>query len=114
MQRGEIWRVRLPFAGGREQAGERPTLVIHADALIAPLPIVLCVPFTGEFAASRFPGTLLVQPDGRNGLTVPSVALVFQTRGIDKRRFLHRLGVLDNSTLDQILDMLDRLTGRKP
>ncbi|MCS6859829.1 MAG: type II toxin-antitoxin system PemK/MazF family toxin [Abditibacteriales bacterium] len=112
MHRGGVWRVRLPFGGGREQAGERPAIIIQDDAFIQTLPLVLIVPLTGEMAASRFAGTLVIQPDAQNGLTISSVALVFQTRGLDKRRFLGRLGVVDAQTLDQILTLLDRLTGR--
>ncbi len=82
MQQGEIWRVQLPFGGGREQAGERPALIIQANSFMQTLPLILVVPFTGELAASRFDGTLTVQPDKLNGLTKASVALVFQTRAI--------------------------------
>jgi hypothetical protein len=54
----------------------------------------------------------LVSPDGQNGLTVPSVALIFQATAIDKTNCLPRLGVLDSRTLDQIFAELDKLTGR--
>jgi mRNA interferase MazF len=70
------------------------------------------VPFTGTKAATRFPGTVLVQPDAQNGLTMPSVALVFQLAAIDRSNCLQRLGVLDPLTLDQIFAELDKLTGR--
>ncbi len=112
MKRGEVWRVRLPFTAGHAQAGERPALVVQEDAFIATLPTVLVVPFTGTPGATRFAGTLLVQPDGQNGLTMPSVALVFQLSAVDKRNCLKPLGLLDATTLDQILAILDRLTGR--
>src|ERR1019366_5134818 len=68
MRKGEIWRAQLPFAPGHVQAGERPVLIIQNDAFSA-LPTVLVVPFTGTLAAARFGGTLVVPPDGRNGLT---------------------------------------------
>jgi mRNA-degrading endonuclease toxin of MazEF toxin-antitoxin module len=76
------------------------------------LPTVLIVPFTSTRAASRFPATLLVQPDGQNGLKVTSVALVFQLSAIDKTNCLQHLGLLDPVTLDQIFAELDKLTGR--
>lgn len=71
MRRGEVWRVRLPAASGHAQAGERPALVIQHDAYTVVLPTVLVVPFTGSLAALRFAGTLRVDPDGSNGLTLP-------------------------------------------
>ncbi len=112
MRKGEVWRVRIPFAAGHKQAGERPAVLVQDDPLMASLPTVLTIPFTSTIAASRFPGTLLVQPDGQNGLTMPSVALVFQLTALDQRDCLRRLGVLDATTLDQLFDILDQLTGR--
>jgi mRNA-degrading endonuclease toxin of MazEF toxin-antitoxin module len=112
MQRGEVWRVRIPFAPGHAQAGERPAVILQDAAYGAALPTVLVVPFTGTLAAARYPGALLIQPDGQNGLTVPSVALAFQLRVLDRRHCLQRLGALDAKTLDDLLTQLDRLTGR--
>ena len=112
MKRGEVWRVRLPAVPGHTQAGLRPAVILQEDQATAALPTVLIVPFAGTQAASRFPGTLAVQPDGQNGLTVPSVALVFQLTAIDKTNCLQPLGALDPVTLDQIFAELARLTGR--
>jgi mRNA interferase MazF len=112
MTKGEVWRVRLPFAPGHRQAGDRPAILIQDDALTAVLPTAVMIPFTSNLAITRFPATLLIQPDTQNGLTVPSVALVFQVSALDKRDFLRRLGVLDPQTLDQVFTLLDQLTGR--
>src|SRR5690242_15950020 len=112
MKRGEIWRVRLPFAPGHKQGGDRPAVLVQEDTAIGALPTVLLVPFTSNLAAMRFPGTLLLSPDPQNGLTVPSVALVFQLSAVDKRDCLRRLGEIDRQDLDQIFAVLDRLTGR--
>ena len=109
MRRGEVWRLRIPFAPGHAQAGERPALIVQNDPIIASLPTVLIVPFTSTAAAARFPGTLVVSPDGQNGLTVPSVALAFQLRAIDKRDGLRRLGALDIATVDRVLALIDQL-----
>ncbi|HEX5270327.1 MAG TPA: type II toxin-antitoxin system PemK/MazF family toxin [Gemmataceae bacterium] len=102
MKKGEVWRVRLPTVPGHAQAGERPAVIVQNEPFLGSLPTVLVVPFTGKLAAQRFAGTLVVQPDGANGLTVPSVALVFQLSAQDKTNFLTRLGELDAQTLDQI------------
>jgi mRNA-degrading endonuclease toxin of MazEF toxin-antitoxin module len=112
MRRGEVWRVHLPSLPGHTQAGKRPAVIVQEDQAPAVLPTVLIIPFTGTQAASRFPGTLAVQPDGQNGLTVPSVAPVFQLTAIDKTNCLQPLGILDPVTLDQIFAELDKLTGR--
>jgi mRNA interferase MazF len=112
MRKGEVWQVRIPFAPGHAQTGERPAVILTEGGLVPSLPTILVVPFTSSRGTLRFPGTILVQPDGQNGLTVPSVALVFQVRALDKRDCLHLLGVLDPATLDQIFAALDKLTGR--
>lgn len=112
MRKGEVWQVRIPFAPGHAQAGERPAVLLTAHAFIPALPTVFSVPFTCSRGTLRFPGAVLVQPDGQNGLSVASVALVFQLRALDKRHCLYPLGVLDPATLDQIFAELDKLTGR--
>jgi mRNA-degrading endonuclease toxin of MazEF toxin-antitoxin module len=109
MKKGEVWRVRFPSVPGRTQAGERPAVIIHNEPSLTSLPVILAVPFTSQFAATRFAGTLLVQPDGLNGLSMPSVALVFQLGAQDKRNFLYRLGELDSKTLDAILAIVRQL-----
>src|SRR5436190_15037966 len=98
MKKGEIWRVRLPIGAGHTQAGERPAIIVQDDLFNATLPTVLVVPFTSTQAATRFAGTLVMQPDAQNGLAVPSVALVFQLSAVDKRNCLRRLGALDQGT----------------
>lgn len=113
MRRGEIWRVRIPFAPGHAQAGDRPALIVQDDPFITSLPTVIIVPFTSTPGATRFDGTLLIQPDPQNGLTMPSVALVFQLRALDKRDCLQRLGELDSPTLERVYELLARLTGRQ-
>ncbi len=111
MRKGEVWKVRLPPAAGHTQAGERPAIIVQNDQHTAALPTVVVVPLTGTLAASRFAGTHVVQPDAQNGLTIPSVALVFQVRALDKRDLVQRLGEVDPAVLDDILRLLADLTG---
>jgi mRNA interferase MazF len=109
MRRGEVWRVRFPDPVGHVQAGERPAVLVQRDHVTPRLPTLLVVPFTSRTKTLAFPATLLVQPDGGNGLTVPSVALGFQMRAIDKRQLITHLGDLDPVTLDQVVALLDLL-----
>jgi len=101
-----------PIAPDHAQAGERPAIVPTDDAFLPALPTVFNVPFTDSRGTLRYAGTLLVQPDGQNGLTVPSVALIFQYRALDQRDCLYPPGLFDLATLDQIFAGLDKLTGR--
>jgi mRNA interferase MazF len=109
LKKGEVWRVRFPTSPGRAQAGERPAIIMQNDWSLAVLPVVLAVPFTSQLAAARFAGTLTVQPDAVNGLSVESVALVFQLGAQDKRNFLRRLGEIDPPTMDAILAIVRQL-----
>ena len=112
MKRGEVWRVRLPAVAGHTQVGERPAIIVQNAAFNASLPTVLIVPLTSTQRATRFPGTLLLQPDAHNGLSFPSVALIFQLSALDRQNCLAHLGEVDAATLDQIFELLDKLTGR--
>src|SRR5215204_4836566 len=103
MHRGEVWRVRMAFTGGHTQAGLRPAVILQHDRHTAIVPTVLVVPFTSRLKTQTFPGTLVVHPDGRNGLTVPSVALGFQLTVLDQRDVLNYLGTLDPATLDHVI-----------
>jgi mRNA interferase MazF len=112
MKKGEVWRVLIPAAPGHTQAGERPAVILQELAFNNSLPTTIVVPLTSKLAASRFDGSLVIQPDQQNGLSTPSVALVFQIRVLDQRNCLKKLGILDTSTMDEIHSLLDRLTGR--
>ena len=94
---------------GHTQGGERPTVVVQNDAFTNSLPTVWVVPFTSKTAAARFPGTVLVQPDGQNGLTLASAALVFQLSTQDKRNFVTQLGTLSDPDLQKIIDMISQM-----
>ena len=92
MRRGEVWQVNIPAAPGHEQTGERPAVILTEDVFIPVMPTVFIVPFTSSQATLRFPGTVFVQPNRQNRLTVPSVALVFQLRALDQRHCLYPRG----------------------
>lgn len=112
MARGDVLRVELPTPGplgGREQAGVRPVVAVQADPPAAALPTVMIVPFTSQLSALRFPYTIKIEPSALNGLTQPSVLLVFQLRAIDRRRILTTIGRLEQVYLDQLDAEMQRL-----
>ena len=112
MQRGDLYWVRLPEVDGREQAGIRPAVIVQDPVAGGALPTVLVVPLTSQLAAARFPGTLRIEPDDENQLSMTSVLLVFQLRAIDRRRLAGRLGRIGSAQLERIYEMLDELLGR--
>jgi mRNA interferase MazF len=112
MKQGDIHWVELPPPAGREQAGRRPAIIMQSERFTNRLPTVLVVPLKSRLATLRFPATVLIQPDAQNGLSVPSVALVFQMRVVDKRAVKERIGTLNPAVFSQLLQELDRLLGR--
>ncbi|MBV9850364.1 MAG: type II toxin-antitoxin system PemK/MazF family toxin [Armatimonadetes bacterium] len=112
MRPGDIHWVELSPAGGHEQVGRRPAIVLQDHAYAGALPLVIVVPLTGATAASRFAGTLLLVPTAENGLRQESVALVFQVRALDRRDLGERLGAVGEAALAEIHSLLDRLMGR--
>jgi len=111
---GEIYWVSFPPSQGREQAGRRPALIVQSSSFSQSLPTVLVVPITSNLRAAAFPGTIRIDPDEHNGLTVPSVLLVFQLRAIDKRRLINAAGKISLSQLEKVLETIGFLFGRKP
>jgi mRNA interferase MazF len=114
LAQGEIYWVAFPPSDGREQVGRRPALIVQGEKFLQSLPTVWVVPITSNLRAAHFPGTLRIEPNEQNGLTAPSVLLVFQRRAIDKRRLLQLAGKVSPPELDQVLSMIDRLLGRQP
>jgi mRNA interferase MazF len=114
MTRGDIVLVNLPQTldgAGHEQAGTRPALIVHEDATSDTLSVVMIVPFTSNLKAQRFPHIILIQPTKENGLTVPSVLLIFQLRAIDKHRVGRKIGHLEEELMGKANQEIKELLG---
>lgn len=113
MKRGDIILVELPQAdtSGHEQEGMRPALVVHDDITSDQLSVVMIVPMTSNLRAQSFSHTILVQPSPQNGLSVPSVLLIFQLRAIDKKRIKKILGTIEASIMEQVSVEMKKLLG---
>jgi len=71
----------------------------------------MIVPFTSNLKAQRFPHTNLIRPSKKNGLTAPSVLLVFQLRAIDKQRVSKRIGHLEDELMGKVNQEIKDLLG---
>ena len=109
---GDIHWVELPATNGHEQQGRRPAVILQDDQFGRVLPLVFVIPLTTSPHALRFAGTLRIQPTDENGLVRESIALVFQLRAVDRRRIREYIGRLRAHELDEVFQLLDRLTGR--
>ena len=113
MKLGDICWMTPPPAGGHVQHGRRPGVVWQDGVAFPSLPTVLMIPLTSQPAALRFGACHLIQPSPRNGLSVPSVALVFQLAAVDLRDVGLKIGELDDADR-LILQELTRLVTGLP
>lgn len=106
LKRGDVVWVDLgipPSGSGREQAGDRPGVVLSAGNSDFGNPMVTLIPLTCVSGSNRFPHTVdNIIPSSANGLLCNSVALVFQIRSLDKNRVRRIAGNLEGHYLNQI------------
>ena len=98
MPRGDVLLVNLPPSDRREQSGRRPVVAVQADQ--AGEPMLMIAPVTSNLGALRFAYAVRVEPSHENGLTAPSVVMVFQMRAIDKVRIIRRIGRVSNEDME--------------
>ena len=100
--RGEVWRIRFDPAEGDEIKKVRTAVVISEDA-IGRLRLKIVVPITEwKPRYASYPWFVPLTPTPTNGLTKDSGADAFQVKSLSETRFLHRLGELTPSQLDDI------------
>ncbi len=87
IHRGEIYFVDLNPVKGREQAGDRPVLVLSIDAINKlPLVVTVVVGTKGENVSRDYPTNVRISPS-ESSLPMETVFLCFQIRSIDPKRF---------------------------
>jgi mRNA interferase MazF len=100
MARGDVLLVTLPPSDRREQSGRRPAVAVQTDR--AGEPMLMVAPITSNLAALRFAFFVQVEPSAENGLTLPSVVMVFQMRAIDKARVANHIGRMSTGDMERI------------
>jgi len=87
IQRGQIYFVDLNPVQGREQAGQRPVLVLSVDAINRlPLIVTVVVGTKGENLPRDYATNVRVAAHD-SGLPMETLFLCFQLRSLDRRRF---------------------------
>jgi len=87
IRRGDIYFVNLNPVLGREQAGQRPVLVLSIDAINRlPLVVAVVVGTKGENISRDYPTNVRLSP-AESGLPMETVFLCFQVRSLDAQRF---------------------------
>ena len=100
MARGDVVVIDLPVSELREQSGRRPAVAVQTD--LAGEPMLVVAPITSNQAALRFAFTVRVEPSPENGLTLPSVVMVFQLRAVDKQRLVRKIGQMSRADMARI------------
>jgi mRNA interferase MazF len=105
IQRGEIYFVNLSSVQGREQAGQRPVLVLSIDDINRlPLVIMVAVGTKGANIPRDYPTNVRVAA-ADSGLPLETIFLCFQLRSLDARRFPPTpAGKVTGNILEQIED----------
>ena len=106
---GTIYWVDLSRATGKEQSGRRPVIIWQNPKDSSVLPTVIGIPRTSQLRTLRYIRTVRVEPTASNGLTLTSVALVFQLQVIDATRLEERIGTLDDQYQIMIAKELESL-----
>jgi mRNA interferase MazF len=99
--RGDIYRVRLPKSGGREQHGSRFAVVVQAEALMG-LSTVLVAPSSRSALAASFRPEVTIEEEQTR-------ILVEQLRALDIRRlgdFAGRLSSEEMREVDEALSLV--------
>jgi mRNA interferase MazF len=100
MARGDVVVIDLPVSELREQSGRRPAVAVQTD--LAGEPMLVVAPITSNLAALRFAFTVRVEPSPENGLTLPSIVMVFQLRAVDKQRLVRKIGQMSKADMARI------------
>ena len=99
MEKGELWVVKFPSRNSREQAGTRPAIIM-ADTKTN---LTLLIPLTSNLEAlEKLPYTIKINKSNNNKLDKDSIALIFQLQALDKKRFISKIGHLEDNYLNQI------------
>jgi len=104
LQIGDIWLVDLDESiVGHEQRGKRPAIIlaIHQETYLVEI-----VPLTSNLEASRFPFSYKIRKSLVNGLSLDSVAMIFQLRSISIKRLYRKIGKVETSYLKAIKTMI--------
>lgn len=98
--RGEIWMIDLDPTRGHEQAGNRPGLVVSADAFNAGAAgLVIILPLTTKHKGVRS-HVPVAPPEG--GLRQPSFIKCEDVRSVAIERLSRRLGSVTPTTMEAV------------
>ncbi len=99
IERFEVYLVNLDPTQGREIQKARPCLVISPNEINHYIGTIIIAPMTTK--GRNYPTRVPVTFEGKNGQIV-----LDQIRTVDKTRLFRRLGQIDESTAQRVLEVL--------
>lgn len=106
--RGEIRWAELNPVRGREQAGQRPVLVLSHDVFNERSGTVIAMALTSQPPRAGFPLTIELQT---KGLPKRSWVKISQIRTLAVERMGQRLGKVSPEELEQVIEGLNEIIG---
>src|SRR5262245_55503703 len=108
-RRGEVWLVDLDPTKGREQAGQRPALVLSVDPFNASAAeLVSLLPITSKPRTVR---TRIEIKPPEGGLSLVSYVICEQVRTVSTQRLAKPLGAVSRATMNAIEPIVKMLLG---
>jgi mRNA interferase MazF len=107
IKKGEVWLVDFNPTIGSEQSGIRPALVISGNMMNSKFPLSMVCPLTS--VPKKFSGNVNITASEQNGLKTDSQVLVFHIKTISHKRFMKRIGVVEEKYLELITLNLNKL-----
>lgn len=102
ISRGQIYFVDLSSTRGREQAGQRPVLIVSSDAVNRqPLVVTVVVGTEAKNVTRDYPVNVRVLAR-ESRLPYDTVFLCFQVRSLDPTRFGHPAGDLPPARMAEV------------
>ncbi len=112
VKRGDIYYADLSPVVGSEQGGIRPVLIVQNDIGNKYSPTVIAAAITSQKEKAKLP-THIEVAGSSCGLSKDSIVLLEQIRTLDKKRLKERMGMLDDSAMNQINQALSVSFGLK-
>ncbi|MDP2181106.1 MAG: type II toxin-antitoxin system PemK/MazF family toxin [Actinomycetota bacterium] len=106
--RGEVRWADLDPTRGREQAGQRPVLILSADVFNERSGTVIAVALTSQPQRASFPLTLELDPQL---LPKPSWVKISQIRTLSVQRIGRKLGTVSPEDVGHVIQGLNEILG---
>ena len=107
MKQAEIWYADLNPVKGSKQSGYRLVVIVSGNLANDNLQTVICCPLTTQI--KNYKGNVILNPNERNKLKLPSEIITFHIRSISKERLIKKVGKISEIELAQIKKCLDEI-----